>query len=96
MIPLGKQQLQNHLAVFFQLLRVGLYHHPILGFRGTCRHQPSRAFHLYQAEPAGADRRQTFQMTQRREFNPILATRLEQGCTNGSATLFTIYRQSDN
>jgi hypothetical protein len=96
MIPLGKQEFKKHLAVLLEFFRMGLDHHSILGLGCTCRHEPSGALHLYQAEPASTNGGQSFQVTKCRQIDSVLAASLKERCTGRSAYILTIYIQSDD
>jgi hypothetical protein len=95
-IPLRKEQFKGHLAVLHKFFRVGLNHHSFLSLGDAGRQQPSRTFYLDQTEPAGTDRGQPFEVAERRQFDTVLTTGLQQCCPRRSASLDSVYGHRDN
>jgi hypothetical protein len=95
-ITLGKQHFQDHFPVFLEAFRMGLDNHPVLGLRRARRHEPSGAFNLNQAKPAGTDGSQTVQMAERGKIDTVLTARLQKSGAGRCAYLYAIYRQSNH
>ena len=83
-VALGEQQFQRHAAVFAQALAVGLDVHAFADFGGAGGQQFGDAGDFHQAQAAGADVIDAFQVAERRDLDARLPSAASQ---NGRAFL---------
>src|ERR1700733_6236027 len=76
-IPLCKEQLQNHLAIFLQAFGVGGDFHSFFDRSDTGRQQLVLALDFDEAEAAGADVRQAVHFAEPRDEDAVLASNVE-------------------
>ena len=90
MVALGKEQFQNHLAIFDQSRRMGIDHHALLHRGDTGGKEFIAPGHLDHAEPARAPITQPLQVTERGDLDLLLAQYFQHRLTFPCADQFTI------
>ena len=70
-IALGEKQFQNKSAIFLQAFRMGNHLHSFTHARHTRRLQLGRTLNFDETQAARAHFRQSFEMTQGRNFDPV-------------------------
>src|SRR6185437_2293813 len=76
-VALGEQQFEDHPAVLLQALGIGGHLHALVNGGHAGRKQLVAALHLHNAEAASAHVRQPFNMTERRNVDPVFAGHIE-------------------
>jgi hypothetical protein len=89
-VAFGKEQFQDHLAIFDQPLAVGVDHHAFLHRRHTRRLQPSAALQLHHAQAAAAALAQPIQVAERRHIDPLLAQHGQQVSPSCALTISSL------
>ena len=89
-VALGEQQFQRHAAVFAQPFAVGLDVHAFGDFGRAGRQQFGDAGDFHQAQPAGADVIDAFEMAERRDFDAGLGGGLQDRRAFLGADLFAV------
>ena len=95
-IPLGRQEGDDHLPVLLQTIGVGVDDHAFQGACGAGGSEFAPSFHFHQAEPAGADIRNAVQMAECGNVDSVLPGDLQQRLIVLCAELFAVDSQGDD